>query len=66
LATRLIIEVLKGKCLNSRMVSWLGDSTKLKQNGFHTSEYFEELQTHGFSIISKEIQNVQRCRLCGK
>ena len=65
LATRLSIDVLRGECGNSRIISWLGPSDKLMQAGFKTSEFFEELwNTHLTSII-KDVPRNERCRICG-
>ena len=64
IACRLIIDVLKGNCCKSRLVSWVGDPKWIRHAGYTTSKYYERLERDGKSIVMNDISNVHGCRTC--
>lgn len=65
MTSRLIIDVLKGKCELTRLVSWIGSAEKLKSEGFQTSDYFYDLEQQGKTSIVRDIPRSKRCLTCG-
>ena len=65
MASRLIIDVLNGKCEHSRLTSWIGSADKLRSEGFQTSEYYDDLEKDNITSVSRELLNAKRCHTCG-
>lgn len=66
IASRLVIDVLNGKCKHSRRISWVGSAEKLRCEGFQTSEYYDGLEKNGVTSVSRDISCAKRCHTCGK
>lgn len=64
--TRLIIDTLNGNCSQTRLCSWVGTAEKLRNAGFMTSEYYDELEGENHFFDFKYINKSKRCRTCGK
>lgn len=64
-ASRLIIDVLKGKCVHTRIVSWIGPAGRLRSEGFITSEYYEDLERNEKTTVIRNIPSAKRCHTCG-
>lgn len=65
MTSRLIIDVLKRKCEHTRLVSWIGSAEKLRCEGFQTSDYFNDLEQQGKTLIARDIPRTKRCLICG-
>lgn len=65
MASRLIIDVLTGKIVQTQLVSWIGSAEKLRSKGYQTSEYYNEWELKGITSISHDISCSKRCRTCG-
>lgn len=65
-ATRLSIDVLNGTCQRSRLVSWLGSDDKMRQEGFVTSELYQEQRKGNLTSVVREILRNERCTTCGR
>ena len=63
IASRLIIDVLNGRCDHTRLVSWVGSDEKLRGAGFQPSEYYDEIKNK--SIVTCDISCAVRCQVCG-
>lgn len=66
MASRLIIDILNGKCMQSKIVSWIGSPEKLRNAGFITSEYYSDFEQNGATMINRYFSRMERCRSCGK
>lgn len=66
MTSRMIIDVLKGKTVQSKLVSWIGSSDKLRELGFITSEHYNKLEREGNTLITRFLQPVKRCKTCGR
>lgn len=65
LTVRLAVDVLKGKCKESTLLSWTGLPDNLKNNGFKVSEYYESVAEHSYcNTIKKSIPINERCPIC--
>ena len=65
IASRLIIDVLNGKCKCSRMISWVGSAERLRHEGYQTSVYYDDLERKGVTSVSSDILCAKRCHTCG-
>ena len=65
MASRLIIDVLTGKIEQTQLVSWIGSAERLRNEGYQTSEYYNELELKGVTSVSRDISCSKRCRTCG-
>ena len=65
MASRLIFDVLKGKCEHTRLISWVGSAERLRNEGFQASEYYEDLERDNKTAVSRDIPSVERCHTCG-
>ena len=65
ITSRLIINVLSGKCEHSRLISWIGSAERLRSEGYLTSEYYDELEMKGVTSVSRDILCAKRCHTCG-
>ena len=65
MASRLIIDVLTGKIVQTQLVSWIGSAEKLRSEGYQTSEYYNEWELKGITSVSHDISCSKRCRTCG-
>lgn len=65
IASRLVLDVLNGKCVQSRCISWVGSAEKLRCEGFQTSEYYDGLEKNGVTSVSRDISCAKRCHTCG-
>lgn len=65
IATRLIIDVLKGKCDQTRLISWVGSAERLRNEGFQASDYYEDLERKGKTTVIRNIPSAKRCHTCG-
>ena len=65
MASRLIIDVLIGRCDHSTLKSWIGSADKIREEGFETSDYYNDMEQSGKSFIAREIPCFKRCRTCG-
>ena len=63
-ATRLIIDALKGKVTENTVKSWVGEKNQLKDAGKKESNYYNG-QTPG-SIVAMHIENNSNCPICGE
>ena len=65
ITTRLAIEVLKGQCGHTKLVSWVGKADNLKKAGFKSSEYYEKLIQSKSAYVEMDIEHSKRCKICG-
>lgn len=65
IASRLIINVLNGKCEHSRLISWIGSAERLRSEGYLTSEHYDDLEMKGVTSVSRDILCAKRCNTCG-
>ena len=65
IASRLIIDVLNGKCGHSRLISWIGSAERLRNEGYETSEYYDDLEMKGMTSVYRDILCAKRCHTCG-
>ena len=64
IATRLIIDVLKGKVTENTVKSWVGEKTQLKDAGKKESNHYNG-QTPG-SVVTMHLENNPNCPICGE
>ena len=64
MTARLIMEILEGRCIESKIVSWVGQSTTLENEGFKTSSYYSELVHEQRTFVSRPFSSNQRCKTC--
>ena len=65
MTSRLIIDVLTGRITQTQLVSWIGSAERLRDEGYQTSEYYNELELKGVTSVSRDISCSKRCRTCG-
>lgn len=65
ITSRLIINILSGKCEHSRLISWIGSAERLRSEGYLTSEYYNDLEMKGVTSVSRDILCAKRCHTCG-
>ncbi len=65
IASRLIINVLNGKCEHSLLISWIGSAERLRSEGYLTSEHYDDLEMKGVTSVSRDILCAKRCNTCG-
>lgn len=66
LACRLCLEIIDNKNESSTLLSWYGDSSKLINNGFFTSDYYDNITSSEkyCGIIRKTFDKNKECPLC--
>ena len=57
ITTKLALQVLQGKCIESKVVSWIGESESLTRAGYKTSAYYDKEKKNGATIITKELRD---------
>lgn len=67
MASRISIEILKGKCIKSTLFSWYGDSNELLSHGHILSEFYKRIAIEKqMGFIRKEFPRNERCPFCQK
>ena len=66
ITTRLVVDILKGKCTHSKIVSWLGSPEKLREYNYRTSDHYDDLERRSATSFNRFFPRAERCHICGK
>lgn len=63
MTSRLVLQVLRGECLENQISSWRGSQDELVKHGYRVSEYYNVLLPQNGNICQNIPAN-QRCSIC--
>lgn len=63
MTSRLVLQVLRGECLENQISSWGGSQDELVKHGYRVSEYYNVLLPQNRNIC-QDIPVNQRCSIC--
>ena len=63
MTSRLVLQVLRGECLENQIDSWVGFQDELVEHGYRVSEYYNALLPQNGNICQNIPVN-QRCSIC--
>lgn len=63
MTSRLVLQVLRGECLENQISSWRGSQDELVKHGYRVSEYYNALLPQNGNICQNIPVN-QRCSIC--